>query len=165
MASTSLLHIVPETGDVEHVHFSPNAFTYKGTTERSREQIATVPIYSAGGCFNEYMQEVATRATKILSGRETLGPEGHDVLSIDQALRSAVSASLDGRMNSPKKPGVHLYPVFLVQIDRPKPGKLWTSSTYGHSQLKTGHPVRSAIHKQLNGRLVLRWVTTWESLL
>ncbi|KAH0384413.1 hypothetical protein KCU92_g4366, partial [Aureobasidium melanogenum] len=34
-----------------------------------------------------------------------------------------------------------------------------------HSQLKTGHPVRSAIHKQLNGRLVLRWVTTWESLL
>jgi hypothetical protein len=38
-------------------------------------------------------------------------------------------------------------------------------STYGQSQLKTGHPVRSAIHKQLNGRLVLRWVTTWESLL
>jgi hypothetical protein len=37
--------------------------------------------------------------------------------------------------------------------------------TSGHSQLKTGHPVRSAIHKQLNGRLVLRWVTTWESLL
>ncbi|KAG9511700.1 hypothetical protein KCV07_g9987, partial [Aureobasidium melanogenum] len=36
---------------------------------------------------------------------------------------------------------------------------------YGHSQLKTGHPVRSAIHKQLNGKLVLRWVTTWESLL
>jgi hypothetical protein len=40
-----------------------------------------------------------------------------------------------------------------------------TLITYGHSQLKTGHPVRSAIHKQLNGRLVLRWVTTWESLL
>ncbi|KAG9913570.1 hypothetical protein KCV05_g13669, partial [Aureobasidium melanogenum] len=39
------------------------------------------------------------------------------------------------------------------------------SITYGHSQLNTGHPVRSAIHKQLNGRLVLRWVTTWESLL
>ncbi|KAH0366953.1 hypothetical protein KCU65_g5026, partial [Aureobasidium melanogenum] len=36
------------------------------------------------------------------------------------------------------------------------------SLTYDHSQLKTGHPVRSAIHKQLNGRLVLRWVTTWE---
>jgi hypothetical protein len=40
-----------------------------------------------------------------------------------------------------------------------------TIVTYGHSQLKTGHPVRSAIYKQLNGRLVLRWVTTWESLL
>jgi hypothetical protein len=43
--------------------------------------------------------------------------------------------------------------------------KIKHSFTYGHSQLKTGHPVRSAIHKQLNGRLVLRWVTTWESLL
>ncbi|KAH0194785.1 hypothetical protein KCV03_g432, partial [Aureobasidium melanogenum] len=43
--------------------------------------------------------------------------------------------------------------------------KIRDISTYGHSQLKTGHPVRSAIHKQLNGRLVLRWVTTWESLL
>jgi hypothetical protein len=43
--------------------------------------------------------------------------------------------------------------------------RICDSSTYGHSQLKTGHPVRSAIHKQLNGRLVLRWVTTWESLL
>ncbi|KAH0377771.1 hypothetical protein KCU92_g9068, partial [Aureobasidium melanogenum] len=43
--------------------------------------------------------------------------------------------------------------------------KSQATSTYGHSQLKTGHPVRSAIHKQLNGRLVLRWVTTWESLL
>ncbi|KEQ67656.1 hypothetical protein M437DRAFT_36967 [Aureobasidium melanogenum CBS 110374] len=37
---------------------------------------------------------------------------------------------------------------------------IWCPGTYGHSQLKTGHPVRSAIHKQLNGRLVLRWVTT-----
>jgi hypothetical protein len=44
-------------------------------------------------------------------------------------------------------------------------GSIVMISTYGHSQLKTGHPVRSAIHKQLNGRLVLRWVTTWESLL
>ena len=43
--------------------------------------------------------------------------------------------------------------------------KVYVFGTYGHSQLKTGHPVRSAIHKQLNGRLVLRWVTTWESLL
>ncbi|KAH0140980.1 hypothetical protein KCU86_g24028, partial [Aureobasidium melanogenum] len=53
-----------------------------------------------------------------------------------------------------------------VGIGIPAPFLLWNNSgTYGHSQLKTGHPVRSAIHKQLNGRLVLRWVTTWESLL
>ncbi|KAG9818059.1 hypothetical protein KCU98_g18710, partial [Aureobasidium melanogenum] len=48
--------------------------------------------------------------------------------------------------------------IYILLVD-------YESSTYGHSQLKTGHPVRSAIHKQLNGRLVLRWVTTWESLL
>jgi hypothetical protein len=47
--------------------------------------------------------------------------------------------------------------MFIYALDR-------LVSTYGHSQLKTGHPVRSAIHEQLNGRLVLRWVTTWESL-
>jgi hypothetical protein len=51
-----------------------------------------------------------------------------------------------------------IFPEFIYVLDM-------ELSTYGHSQLKTGHPVRSAIHKQLNGRLVLRWVTTWESLL
>ncbi|KAG9957755.1 MFS general substrate transporter, partial [Aureobasidium melanogenum] len=51
-------------------------------------------------------------------------------------------------------------PLAYAQVD-----KNHSYDTYGHSQLKTGHPVRSAIHKQLNGRLVLRWVTTWESLL
>jgi len=39
------------------------------------------------------------------------------------------------------------------------------SSTYGHRQQKTGHPVRSAIHKLLIGRLVVGSVTTSESLL
>jgi hypothetical protein len=38
-------------------------------------------------------------------------------------------------------------------------------STYGHRQQKTGHPVRSAIHKLLIGRLVVGSVTTSESLL
>ena len=36
--------------------------------------------------------------------------------------------------------------------------------TYGHRQLKARDPVRSPIFKQLTARLVLRWVTTWESL-
>ncbi len=39
------------------------------------------------------------------------------------------------------------------------------SYTYGHRQQKTGHPVRSAIHKLLIGRLVVGSVTTSESLL
>jgi len=37
--------------------------------------------------------------------------------------------------------------------------------TYGHRQQTTGHPVRSAIHKLLIGRLVVGSVTTSESLL
>ncbi|KAH0361814.1 hypothetical protein KCU65_g8436, partial [Aureobasidium melanogenum] len=121
---TSFLHVVPETGDVERLKIAPPAFTYCGTTERSREQIATVPIYSESDHFDEYLEEVATRATKILSEHKTPGPEGHDAFSVEQALRSAVSASVESRANDPPKAGVHSYPVFLVQIDRPKPGKI-----------------------------------------
>ncbi|KAG9701964.1 hypothetical protein KCU59_g23236, partial [Aureobasidium melanogenum] len=55
--------------------------------------------------------------------------------------------------------------IYYTKVFQGKKFNLPVSFTYGHSQLKTGHPVRSAIHKQLNGRLVLRWVTTWESLL
>ena len=37
--------------------------------------------------------------------------------------------------------------------------------TYDHRLRKTGHPVRSAIHKPQIGRLVVGWVTTSEYLL
>ncbi|KAH8600633.1 hypothetical protein B0O99DRAFT_503190, partial [Bisporella sp. PMI_857] len=37
--------------------------------------------------------------------------------------------------------------------------------TYDHRLRRTGHPVRSAIHKPQIGRLVVGWVTTSESLL
>jgi hypothetical protein len=37
-------------------------------------------------------------------------------------------------------------------------------SSYGHRTLKTRLPVRSALVKQCIARLVLWWVTTWESL-
>ena len=48
---------------------------------------------------------------------------------------------------------------FFIYFDNP------TSSTYGHRQQKTAHPVRSAKHKLLIGRLVVGSVTTSESLL
>ncbi|CAD0115413.1 unnamed protein product [Aureobasidium uvarum] len=124
--STSLLHIVPETGDVEQIELTPPAFIYRGTTERSREQIATVSIYSAGHDINEYLVEVSDRATKILNGHGTPGPEGYSVLSIEQALRSAVFASLESRSSAPAKIGSQPFPLFLVQIDRSKPGKVLT---------------------------------------
>jgi hypothetical protein len=37
--------------------------------------------------------------------------------------------------------------------------------TYDHRLRRTGHPVRSAIHKPQIGRLVVGWVTTSEYLL
>ena len=37
--------------------------------------------------------------------------------------------------------------------------------TYDHRLRRTGHPVRSAIHKPQIGRSVVGWVTTSESLL
>jgi len=37
--------------------------------------------------------------------------------------------------------------------------------TYDHRFKRTGHPVRSAIHKLEIGRLVVGWVTTSEYLL
>ncbi|XMA09670.1 hypothetical protein WAI453_002461 [Rhynchosporium graminicola] len=37
--------------------------------------------------------------------------------------------------------------------------------TYDHRLVRTGHPVRSAIHKHQIGRLVVGWVTTSEYLL
>jgi hypothetical protein len=37
-------------------------------------------------------------------------------------------------------------------------------TSYGHRTLKTRLPVRSALVKQCIARLVLWWVTTWESL-
>jgi hypothetical protein len=37
------------------------------------------------------------------------------------------------------------------------------SDTYDHRKLKAGIPVRSSLHKQFTGGLVVRWVTTGES--
>lgn len=65
MTSTSFLHIVPETGEEERFCRSANAYTWPGTTERSREQIATVPIYSESDHFDEYLKEVATRRPRF----------------------------------------------------------------------------------------------------
>ena len=39
------------------------------------------------------------------------------------------------------------------------------TSTYDHRTRRTGHPVRSAIHKPCIGRLVVEWVTINEYLL
>jgi hypothetical protein len=40
----------------------------------------------------------------------------------------------------------------------------WIFNSYGHRTLKARLPVRSALVKQCIARLVLWWVTTWESL-
>ena len=38
-----------------------------------------------------------------------------------------------------------------------------TDSVFGHRTMKISHPVRSALNKHRIVRLVLQWVTMWES--
>ena len=41
---------------------------------------------------------------------------------------------------------------------------MW-SGVFGHRVMKISHPVRSAVNKHRIDRLVLQWVTMWESRL
>jgi hypothetical protein len=47
---------------------------------------------------------------------------------------------------------------------RPHVKTIQQNNSYGHRTLKARLPVRSALVKQCIARLVLWWVTTWESL-
>ncbi len=80
-----------------------------------------------------------------------------------------IDAALDFRNVSPLGFSVCVLPTPAKPVISPKLRFLFcfwsTSRTYGHRQQTTGHPVRSAIHKLLIGRLVVGSVTTSESLL
>ena len=43
--------------------------------------------------------------------------------------------------------------------------KLSLTNVFGHRTMKISHPVRSAVNKHRIDRLVLQWVTMWESRL
>ncbi|KAG9858505.1 hypothetical protein KCU98_g461, partial [Aureobasidium melanogenum] len=58
-----------------------------------------------------------------------------------------------------------LRPLFQLVAEKTSLASWQSSNSKYAASESIGHPVRSAIHKQLNGRLVLRSVTTWEYLL
>ena len=132
---TYVLHIVPENSATERVDFScreGTKFRYCGSKEQSREQLGTV-------CFNvgdgedpgEFLDEIGKQVTQSLKEKGGRDEEiGGGVDAVDQALRSAVLDSLQHKRGErePLKNTAQLYPVFLVQIDRPHSGKIITDA-------------------------------------
>ena len=87
-------------------------------------------------------------------------------------IRAMVAAAETLIMLAPLGRGVHSagdWPVPSSSSASKKRGHIYSFDTrpvtYGQRSQRTGHPVRSAIHKLRIGRLVLQWVTVRESRL
>lgn len=134
---TYALHIVPEDGTtVERIDsWSPKATRFRcgGTKELSREQLGTVLLHAADRP-SQFLNEVSVQVIQILSARreKASGGEG-GVSAVDHALRSAALDSLRKRGRGESQvDAAQSYAIFLVSVDRPKPGKIW-----GDSQLRS----------------------------
>ncbi|TAQ87789.1 hypothetical protein B7494_g3868 [Chlorociboria aeruginascens] len=96
-----VLHIVPENGVVERIsymHPTATTFSHDAATERSREQLDAVLLHVGDGeTPSQFLDNVSTRATQLLSKRKKFSPEEDAAHSVDQALRSAVLESLRKR--------------------------------------------------------------------
>ena len=78
-------------------------------------------------------------------------------LSILDSIHSRLAAVASPKAGSVRVLGQSLTPTYFVPMLR--------TSTYDHRVWRTGLPVRSAVLKPHAGKLVVRWVTTSESLL
>ncbi|KAI5366627.1 hypothetical protein Slin15195_G081450 [Septoria linicola] len=131
-----VLHIVPEDQAIECFDFtSPTAsrFKYGGAVECRREQIGDVQLYIGDGeTIDVFLDEVGAKATQLYFKHEKPEPEEvsvHVVHILEEALRSAYVQSIQDRAN--RKPSTNArqqYPVFLLWIDRTRPGKLATEA-------------------------------------
>ena len=111
---------------VNYMHSKPTKFCEGGAEERSLEQLGTVSLnVSDGENARQFLEEVSAHATQLLGPTEktTTGEDG--AYGVDQALRSAALNSLQKREGSePPVSAAHSYSVFLLQVDRSKPGKI-----------------------------------------
>lgn len=125
------LHIVPEDGAEEIITYSKERrFSYGGAKERSREQLGSVLLRVSGSeALNEFFKDVSQRVKQDLIRREQSTGGDQSAYVVEQALRSAALSCIHERANPGSGPGstlaaAQLYPIFLVQIDRTKPGKI-----------------------------------------
>jgi hypothetical protein len=121
------LHVVPEDGTVELISYSKDKqFRYGGAKEQSREQLGAVSLQVGGGeTLRTILDNVILRVEKDLSLRDQTSNGGYSVDAVSQALRSAaLSVAHERTEQESTATSAQSYPIFLVQIDRAKPGKI-----------------------------------------
>lgn len=125
------LHIVPEDGTQERLAFPGSKaikFSYGGSTERSREQLDPILLHVGDGeSKGRFLDDVGRRATELLTKTEkfTLDGDGSTAPPVYSTLRSAVVECSEKRKDRPPPQGAtQTYPVYIVQIERSRPGKL-----------------------------------------
>lgn len=132
--SASVLHIVPEDGTSERLGIfrqQSDVFTYGGSTEQFREQLATITLHVGDGEHPmTLLHDISSKAKELLNTREKQDFEA-PTTSVEQALRSATAGLVEQqRGKAPSTNATQTYPVLLVHIDRPKPGKLVTEAEF-----------------------------------
>lgn len=128
-STKKILHIVPETGDVERFTYmltGARLFRHQGSRELSRDQLGIVLLDDGDlESTNQFFEDVRRHAIKSMNPKTAEGNASPGIDAVSQALRDAALASIDDRAGRepPTKAG-RSYNVFLAQISRPKPGKI-----------------------------------------
>lgn len=123
----SALHIVPEDGLVEFIDYLKSSqFNYSGTKERSREQLGSLSLRVRDGeTPHGFLEEVSQRVKQDLDMRGRLHEGKYDLNNISQVLRSAIPTCIYRNTEQESTlAAAQSYPLFLVQIDRAKPGRI-----------------------------------------
>ncbi|KAK2855532.1 hypothetical protein FQN49_005099 [Arthroderma sp. PD_2] len=129
--SIDILHLFPETGEIERFSksFGPPTFRSYGSREKAREQIGTAIIYAGDGeSLNSFLDDVETRIRKRWVSSMTSSPSSVESVTqlVEAVLRPAALDAIhereERRESSTNKTETHS--VFLIRITRPNPGKI-----------------------------------------
>ncbi|DAA73081.1 hypothetical protein H112_03897 [Trichophyton rubrum D6] len=125
-----VLHLHPETGDVERFGISSHSPTFRcdGSRETTREQIGTVTL-PAGGCTvtGSFLEDVTAQIRKRWDNSMVSNPSS--VESVAQLVQEVLKPATLEVIRERKEGGVaaketKTHSVYLIYITRPKPGKV-----------------------------------------
>lgn len=128
----NVLHIIPETRETEKFgmsHPSRSTFYCDGTKEVHREYLGSVVLYIGDGeDQTTLLDEISRRAIAYLNKHSEFA-SGKDanrtVQLIELAFRNVVCELLEQKKGrSPPRNAAQEYPIFIIQVDRPKPGSI-----------------------------------------